>query len=318
MDDFFRQSYYAFGYREGVVMKQAYVSLILASQENKPSAFEILRIDSFLSQITRNHEIIVLDKSNVRNEEYESLKLTGPLTVVITRSDASRNELAIAGLGRSVGDFILEWSHEPSKLQPEIVIRFLDPTDRGIEIVEGLPLKNTISSNFFYQLTNRFRSHNHPIIKSLGRLYSRRALNWILEASYFESHLMVLVAEIPFQKSAHILPFNSYEMRSLTERFREGIVLLTKGSRFVTVVPLLLAGLSSISAVLVAIYAVAVFVLFGSTPEGWTSLAVVIGLGQGAILALIGMVWSRLDTLAKGLSRKKDVTADVEIVPASL
>ncbi len=93
--------------------------------------------------------------------------------------------------------------------------------------------------------------------------------------------------------------------------------MLTKGSRFGTVIPLALAGISSFFAVVVAIYAMVVYALFGSTPEGWTSLAVIIGLGQGAILALLGMIWSRLDTLSKGLSRKKDVAADINIIPAS-
>ncbi len=119
-------------------MKQAYVSVILVSQENKTTAAEILRIDSFLSHIVRSHEIIVVDKTRIQNEDFESLKLSGPLTVILTKSDASRNELAIAGLGRSVGDFVLEWLHETSKLESEIVMGFLSQTDKVIdEQIEG-------------------------------------------------------------------------------------------------------------------------------------------------------------------------------------
>jgi hypothetical protein len=129
---------------------------------------------------------------------------------------------------------------------------------------------------------------------------------------------MVLAAEIPFKKGVSRLPINRAEGKSLNKRILEGFTLLTKGSRFGTVVPLLLAGVSSLFAISVAIYALADFLISGDAAEGWTSIAVVMGFGQGAVLALIGLVWSRLDSLAKGLSKRNDATINADVYPANL
>ena len=42
---------------------------------------------------------------------------------------------------------------------------------------------------------------------------------------------------------------------------------------------------------------------------------IVTGLGQASILALIGLTWSRIDSLLKGLSRPRDATAEVVVFP---
>jgi hypothetical protein len=60
------------------------------------------------------------------------------------------------------------------------------------------------------------------------------------------------------------------------------------------------------------------FFISGNVASGWTSIAVTTGFGQGAILALIGLVWSRLDSLAKGMSKLSDVTTEVDVYPAKL
>jgi hypothetical protein len=58
-----------------------------------------------------------------------------------------------------------------------------------------------------------------------------------------------------------------------------------------------------------------IYLLNGTSPEGWTTLMVVTGLGQASILALIGMTWSRIDSLSKGLTRSHDATAEVVVFP---
>jgi hypothetical protein len=297
-------------------VKQAYISVVLLNQDDYATAAEIERIDSLLAHETRKHELILVTKSQIKEFKFEYLPLTGPLTVVSVESLASKNELAFAGLGRSVGDFILEWSLPASQLVSDTLQGLLAHSDVGAEIVEGLASKNSISTRLFYKITNRLRPKNQPVRRSLARLYYRRALNWVLQANRYESHILVLVAEIPFKRSIQVLPINADEKRTLSDRMQEGLVLLTKGSRFGTVIPLLLAGVSSLFAIGVAIYALGVYLLSGNVAEGWTSTAVFTGLGQGAILALMGLVWTRLDSLAKGLSRKNDATADVEVFPA--
>ena len=298
-------------------MKQAYISVVLLDQSTKPSPDQIEKLDLLLSRETRIHEIILVAKYPIIEKDFHNLELNGPFTILTVQSTANMNDLTIAGLGRSVGDFVLEWTLAPSKIEPETLLDLLAPTDTGFELVEAVPKKVSIGNQVFYKFVNQLRAKNQPVKRTIARLYSRRTLNWILEANRFEPHLMILNAEVPQKKSICALAVKSNEKRSYAERIQEGIILLAKGSRFGTVIPLLLAGISSLFAIGVAFYALTIFLLFGNAAEGWTSIAVVIGSGQAAILALIGLVWSRLDSLAKGLSKKNDVSVDTIVFPAN-
>ena len=268
-------------------MKQAYVSLVLLNQTNKTDWSQIEQIDEFLSKETRKHEIILVTKKPNFDTLVKPLKLNGPLTIVTVQSTATTNDLIIAGLGRSVGDFVVEWALDASKIESGTIASLLLPSDAGNELIECIPVKFSLSTQFFYRLVNYLRPLNKPVRPSVARVYSRRALNWLLEANRYESHIMVLAAEFPLQKVVHRLPIERADGKSLNERILEGFTLLTKGSRFGTVVPLLLAGISSLFAVSIAIYALTVFLVSGDAVEGWTSIAVVMGFGQGAVLALI-------------------------------
>lgn len=297
-------------------MKQAYVSILIVSRKTEPTLDEIYQIDSFLSQVTRSHEIVLVKNSINQSNDYARLPLSGPLTVVHTQRDASIDQMTFAGLGRTVGDFVIEWTLDAAELSSQIVEDLLNPTNDGAEIVQGVPVKNPQISKLFYGLTNKLRPASEPVRRSLATVYSRRALNRVLEANQIESNLMILIAGIPFQKFTQKIIASSINRRSISERLQEGLALLFKGSRFGTVVPLVLAGLSSLIAIGIAAYALVVYILFENVLEGWTSLAIMIGLGQGAILAMIGLVWARLDSLAKGLADRRDASSNVEVFPS--
>jgi len=299
-------------------LKQAYVSIVLNLKNKIVSLSELSRIDSLLSLETRRHEIILVHSEDSTHHDFRSLSLFGPLTSVRTQENISRNDALLAGLGRSVGDFVIEWSLETPELNEMILHNLLAQTDSGAEVIEGLFQKTMSVSRCFYWVANKLRPANAPLRKSAVRLFSRRALNWILEANHFESEYPILVAELPFQRRLQVLAINPDYDQGFLMKVRESLGVLIKGSRFGTVVPLVLAGASSLFALAVAVYAMLVFVFSGTAADGWTSIAVVTGLGQGAILALIGMVWARLDNLSRGLSRRIDSTVYVEVFPAKL
>lgn len=299
-------------------MKQAYVSIVLNLKNKIVSLSELSRIDYLLSLETRRHEIILVHSEDSTHHDFRSLSLLGPLTSVRTQENISRNDALFAGLGRSVGDFVIEWSLETPELNEMILHNLLTQTDSGAEVIEGLFQKTMWVSCCFYWVANKLRPANAPLRKSAVRLFSRRALNWILEANHFESEYPILVAELPFQRRLQVLAINPNYDQGFLMKVRESLGVLIKGSRFGTVVPLVLAGASSLFALAVAVYAMLVFVFSGTAADGWTSIAVVTGLGQGAILALIGMVWARLDNLSRGLSRRIDSTVYVEVFPAKL
>jgi hypothetical protein len=296
-------------------LKQAYVSVILPFSGKVPSTKEVTALDAALKLTTREHELIFITIFDSGDKNFEIAELSGPLSVVYTNSISSQNSSKVAALGRAVGDFIIEWQGNIEDLNKEVLSEMLEPTNNGIELVEFESSFQPISSRFFYKFANSLRSSRIPIRKTVGRIFSRRALGQLLLGSSFEPQINVLCAELPVQRTNQTLHLNFATSQSFRERIGEGMTLLSKGSRFGTVVPLALATISALFGIFVAIYALALYIVNGKSPEGWTTLMIVTGLGQASILALIGMTWSRIDSLSKGLTRPRDATAEVVVFP---
>ena len=297
-------------------MKQAYVSVVIPVL-TAPGSESLMQLDRELERNCRAHEIVlVLDRSQSLQELPPGMNLQGPLTCVRTHDRSSRDAPTLAGLARSVGDFVIEWHGPLDYLSHEVIDAFLEGTNEGFELVE-IAGNQSWSSKFFYSVVNVLRPKGVPVRKSIARVFSRRAANQVIASAAFDDQLSVLVAEIPVARMLMQVPCE-YVNSTWGSRLAEGFSLLSKGSRFGTAIPLLLASLSAIFGLAAALYAVLILVIRGRTPEGWTTLMVVSGLGQAAILSMMGLTWSRISSLARGLTRSIDVTTDVEVWPPSV
>jgi len=294
-------------------LKQAYISVILPNAGKLPSIQEIISLDNELKLATRNHELILIStfESGVMDFKFEGL--SGPLSIVYINSISSQNSSRVAAYGRAAGDFIIEWHGPIYELTEDAILELLEPTNHGTELVEFESAFQPRISRAFYGFANSLRSSSIPVRKAVGRVFSRRALGQLLLGSSFEPQISVLCAELPVQRIGKRVRVNFVENQSVRERIVEGMTLLAKGSRFGTVVPLALATISAFFGIFVALYALTLYLLNGKSPEGWTTLMIVTGLGQASILALIGMTWSRIDSLAKGFTRPRDATAEVVV-----
>lgn len=296
-------------------MKQAYVSVILPFSGKLPSTQEINALDAALRISTRGHELILIATFDSGLINFELNDLTGPLSIVYTNTVSSQNSSRVAAFGRAAGDFIIEWQGPIGDLTKDTILELLEPSNHGAELIEFESSFQPISSRAFYNFANSLRSSRIPVRKTVGRVFSRRALGQLLLGSSFEPQINVLCAELPVQRTSKSIQVNFAARQSFRERVTEGMTLLSKGSRFGTVVPLALATVSAIFGIFVAFYALTLYLLNGKSPEGWTTLMIVTGLGQASILALIGMTWSRIDSLSKGLTRPRDATAEVVVFP---
>ena len=299
-------------------MKQAYLSLVLPSLGKKWDFEDIVRIDSALDATSRNHEIVLISEFGSYGGELESIRLTGPLSIINTNSISSINSQRVAALGRTVGDFVIEWNGNISVLTEEVISDILDPTSSGVELIEFESVFQSKLSRLFYRFVNSLRSSRIPIRKTVARAFSRRALGQILSASSFELQIDVLFAELPAQRISRVVNIDFATKQKLKERIGEGFTLVVKGSRFGTVVPLVFATLSAAFGFLIVIYALGLYLIQGKSPAGWTSLMIVTGFGQASILALIGLTWTRIDALIKGLSRPRDATVNVIVLPPKI
>jgi hypothetical protein len=296
-------------------LKQAYVSVILPFYGKVPAEEEIAALDAALKLTAREHELIFIAIFDSGVQKFEIEELSGPLSIIYTNSIASQNSSRIAAFGRAVGDFIIEWQGAIEDLTKDVISEILEPTNTGVELVQFESSFQPSSSRVFYKFANSLRSSKIPVRKTVGQVFSRRALGQLLLGSSFEPQINVLCAELPVKRAHSIIQINFAASQNFKERIAEGMTLLSKGSRFGTVVPLALATISGFFGIFVALYAITLYLINGKGPEGWTTLMIVTGLGQSSILALIGMTWSRIDSLTKGLSRPRDATADVVVYP---
>ena len=295
-------------------MKQAYVSLILPFSEKMPSPQEITILDEVLKKTTREHEIILISVFSLGMTNLEIKALSGPLSIIYTNSISSRNSSRVAAFGRATGDFIIEWQGTIEDLTEDVILEILEPTNNGIELVELESSFQPRSSRLFYKFANSLRSSEIFIRKTVCLVFSRRALGQLLLGSNFEPQINVLCSELSVQRSAWVIPLNFAVKEGFRKRLAEGMTLLAKGSRFGTVIPLSLATISASFGFLVALYALTLYLVDGRSPEGWTTLMIVTGLGQASVLALIGMTWTRIDALSRGLTRPRDATAEVVVI----
>lgn len=294
-------------------MKQAYVSVILPFSGEMPSIQEITTLDSVLKMTTHEHELILIAIFNSGMINIEIEGLYGPLSIVYTNSISSQNSSRVAAFGRATGDFIIEWQGNIGALTEEAILEMLEPTNKGIELVELESSFQPRSSRIFYKFANSLRSSKISVRKTVGLVFSRRALGQLLLGSNFEPQINVLCSELSVQRTARMVPVNFAVNQGFRKRLAEGMSLLVKGSRFGTVIPLALATISALFGIFVTLYALILYLVDGKSPEGWTTLMIVTGLGQASVLALIGMTWSRIDSLSRGLTRSRDATAEVVV-----
>ncbi len=284
-------------------MKHAYVSLVLPVT-TLPDVMTIEALDSALAAATRAHEIVIVAPYGSRGSTIESggeMSVRGPVSVVTTHLRSTLDGAIVAGLARSVGDFVIEWRGP------------LHAVDEGMELVEIVGVERSIASRLFRRMVNVLRPRTAPLRRTIGRVYSRYAIQAMLGAVAFEPQLDALVAELPVQRAVHASSHANPPHAPLPQRLNNGFALLAKGTRFGSIVPLTLAAVSALIAVGAAIYALGFRLLLDETPEGWTTLMILIGFGQAAILTMLGLAWTRLDALTKGLAQNPDVTAAVHV-----
>jgi hypothetical protein len=294
-------------------MKHAYISVVLCGGGGSDAA-AIELLDNVLSTCSRAHEIVVVIPTNLKSGHLADLRVSGPVTIVNTHYRATLDAQFLAGIARAVGDFILEWQGRIADLDQSILQNSLSSTDHGFELVEIIEKNPARSSTFFYTMANSLRPKNAPIQKSIGRLYSRNVVGQLLAAATFEPQLDVISAELPVRRDLLCTDLKRAHPGSITNRLGDGFSLLAKGTRFGSTIPMLLATVSAVFGIAAAIYGVIFFLFLGKTPAGWTSLMIVIGLGQAAVLAMLGLTWARIDALIRGLSHTRDATVTVEVI----
>jgi hypothetical protein len=95
--------------------------------------------------------------------------------------------------------------------------------------------------------------------------------------------------------------------------FRNRINLISRGTSLGTFAPLVLALISGVLALTVAIYAIVIYFVSGRTPEGWTTLMVVLGASQSTVLGILAFVIAKINGIEQLIKKNGDATSSVEV-----
>ena len=163
------------------------------------------KIQNTLKKIDQKSEIILIDdgSKDLTNKILMDLyKRYNKIKVIVFEKNYGHQNAILAGLKKSSGDIIVTID---SDLQdpPEIILKLLEKYNEGYEIVNTQRIKRKGEKvirlfliKFFYLISRKI--FRNSLIPNSGdfRLYSRRAINFILEYSQSNFFLRSIVPSI--------------------------------------------------------------------------------------------------------------------------
>lgn len=163
------------------------------------------KIQNTLKKIDQKSEIILIDdgSKDLTNKILMDLyKRYNNIKVIVFEKNYGHQNAILAGLKKSSGDIIVTID---SDLQdpPEIILKLLEKYNEGYEIVNTQRIKRKGEKvirlfliKFFYLISRKI--FRNSLIPNSGdfRLYSRRAINFILEYSQSNFFLRSIVPSI--------------------------------------------------------------------------------------------------------------------------
>lgn len=165
---------------------QIFVSLIVYLHNNEPVAGDFLRTyDAFLRENFDLYEIVVVNdgsRDNTAAAVESAMKDVGGNLILINLPWKHGVEPAMmAGLHKSVGDFVFEIDSVRTDFDPALLLELYETATGGFDIVSAVPTTaSSFTSRLFYRFINRVSYIDLNMTSESVRLVSRRVLNAML------------------------------------------------------------------------------------------------------------------------------------------
>lgn len=210
-----------------------------------------------------------------------------------------------AALDLAIGDFIVEFDTIQTPYPPALIWQCYQKALEGCDIVTAAPKKNrSVSSRLFYRLFNAFSGSVYPLQTDLFHLLSRRAVNRLKAQSvhmpyrkvaYAASGLKLAVLHFdgtaPSKEADHSL---SQALDSLA-LYTNAAYKLSLGLSFV------LLGVT----VVMAVYALVLYLGAFKPIEGWTTTMLVMCGGFFGVFLILAIVLKYLSLLVELVFRRQ-------------
>lgn len=295
-------------------MKEAYLSFVFYNLTNSFPLDSLRKVDSDLRKLVRQHEIIMVTKSDFDEERTGDGTFECPVTLVSMLPSANENAIRISALARASGDFIVEWVDDLDSLNIDEMSQALQLTNQGVELIEFVPDAPHLKVQTYLRVINSFRPVSPPLQHTFARLMSRRALSQVLQYMNFPLNPDIALSDLVIKRAKLSSARKGHKLTVTEWGGRKTFSTLVMNTRFGGIFPIILSAISSAFGLGMAIFAASLFIVSGKSPEGWTTLMVVTGFGIGSILALLGMIWMKLESIFRALTSSADVTSEVKVI----
>jgi hypothetical protein len=290
-------------------LKNAYVSVVL-SERSKINPADLVRAGKLFQESFQKFEIIYIGRLP-QSFTHEVHQFEFPFTNIVTFRNSTKERAILAGIGRSVGDYVLFWDLNLDDLSPRIIKSFSVASDEGAEFV-SLRLKQSLASRLVYRILNSAGITSNSYSRLFGSFLSRRLISQILSSTFNGVELDLMLARTNLEKIVVDGHGITPPRENLADRIRRVGRFVARGTRFGTLLPLIIALFSSFLAIAAAVYSLGVYLYEGKTPEGWTTIMMLVGFGQASILLILALIWNQLAELQSN-QVKVDVTEEVKV-----
>jgi dolichol-phosphate mannosyltransferase len=274
------------------------------------------RINAVAQALKKPYEIVLVNDGSTDNTLAQMLQIsqTDPALVIVNLSRNHGHQTALsAGLTYCQGERILIMDadlQDPPELLPEM----LTLMDQGADVVyaqrrsrPGDEVLKRIACAIFYRMLSRLSERPIPLDTGDFRLISRRVLELILEMPERHRFLRGMISWVGFKQVPFLYDRDKRFAGETKYPFSRLVRLALDGVVASSVRPLALASYAGLlfaaAGFVLIVYALFSWWRVGRTPQGWTSLMIVVtvlGSVQLFVLGIIGQYIGRMHEQLRG------------------
>jgi len=274
------------------------------------------RIRAVANSLGKTTEIVFINDGSTDNTHEQMLNFArrDPALVIVDLSRNHGHQLALsAGLHFCSGERVLILDADLQD-PPELLPQMLALMDAGFDVVYAQRRSRRGDHHFkrmacaiFYRLVSRLADTPVPLDTGDFRLISRRVLDLILQMPERHRFIRGMVSWVGFRQAPFLYDRDPRFAGETKYSFGHLMKLALDGIAASSTRPLALASyagmlFSAVSILLIA-YALYSWIYVGNTPQGWTSLMIVVtamGSVQLFVLGIIGQYLGRMHEQLRG------------------
>ena len=296
---------------------EPYISFLLPCFNESEVLIEMhRRVKEVGEKLSKPYEVVFVNDGSTDDTFHKMVALTerDPMLVIVDLSRNHGHQLALsAGLQCCAGERVLVLDADLQD-PPELLPQMLELMDQGADVVFAqrrtrlgdAPLKR-FACAVFYRLLQKLSDTPIPLDTGDFRLMSRRVVNQILQMPERHRFIRGMVSWVGYRQVPF---FYDREKRFAGETkypFFRLLALALDGIAASSTKPLMLASYAGALFAFLCLgfigYAIYSLLFIGQTPQGWTSLMIVVtlmGSVQLFVLGIIGQYLGRIHEQVRG------------------